>query len=173
MEGTRDQTSERNFILSQGFPDPPPAACAAQFSGLMWQPRVTLLVLLVGVVTRRWEIFAAVAAFHWWCALVPRWNPFEAAYNSFFATGGKPPILPAPPPRRFALAMSGTMSLAIAFALYSGWQKTSWVLEGMLVLAMTAQSFFRFCLGSYMFFLLTGKIRFANSTLPWSRSAAR
>ena len=173
MEGTEDRTSERNFILSQGFEDPPPAECAARFTGLMWQPRVTLLVLLVGAATRRWEIFAAVAAFHWWNALVPRWNLFEAAYNRFLATEGRPPILPAPPPRRFAQGMSGTMSLAIAFSLYSGWHTTAWVLSGMLICAMTAQSFFRFCLGSYIFFLLTGKVRFANSTLPWSRTPAR
>jgi hypothetical protein len=30
--------------------------------------------------------------------------------------------------------------------------------------------FGRFCLGSYLFLLLTGQARFANRTLPWART---
>jgi hypothetical protein len=43
-----------------------------------------------------------------------------------------------------------------------------WGLEALLLAALGALIFGRFCLGSYLFLLLTGQVEFANRTLPWA-----
>lgn len=43
-------------------------------------------------------------------------------------------------------------------------------LEKMLVVALAALVFGKFCLGSYVFRLLRGEAAFAKRTLPWVRS---
>ena len=45
----------------------------------------------------------------------------------------------------------------------------AYVLEAGLVLAFSMLLFGKFCLGAYVFHVLRGETRFANSTLPWAR----
>jgi hypothetical protein len=59
--------------------------------------------------------------------------------------------------------------LAIGLSLVAGWRPLAWVIEGLLLAALVALIFGRFCLGSYLFFLVTGQSGFANRTLPWAR----
>jgi hypothetical protein len=66
--------------------------------------------------------------------------------------------------------MAGTFMLAIGLSLLYGWRTLAWSLEGLLLLALAALIFGRFCVGSYLFHLLTGHIGFANKTLPWGRA---
>jgi hypothetical protein len=80
-----------------------------------------------------------------------------------------PPLGPAPSPRRFAQGMAGTFMLAIGFALLLGSRGAAWSLEALLLAALGALIFGRFCLGSYIFLLVSGQTGFANRTLPWSR----
>jgi hypothetical protein len=44
----------------------------------------------------------------------------------------------------------------------------AYTFEGLLLAALGALIVGRFCLGSYLFLLLTGQSGFANRTLPWS-----
>jgi hypothetical protein len=163
---------KRNFILQQGFPEPPPATCPVQYSGLLFQPRLVGLVVLVAIVLQEPRIFLALGAVLWWCALVPRWNPFDALYNRTLALQpGGVALLPAPNPRRFAQGMAGTFALAIGISLALGWKGVALVLEGLLVVAVGALIFGGFCLGSFIFHLLTGRAGFARRTLPWARGA--
>ena len=72
---------KRNFILQQGLQEPPAASCPLQYSALLFQPRLVGLIVLVAVIFQEPRVFLALAGVLWWCALVPRLNPFDALYN--------------------------------------------------------------------------------------------
>jgi hypothetical protein len=59
--------------------------------------------------------------------------------------------------------------LAIGASLLAGWTTLAWVVEALLLVALGALIFGRFCLGSFIFHLLTGNRAFAVRTLPWAR----
>ena len=44
------------------------------------------------------------------------------------------------------------------------------VTTGLILVAMAALIFGKFCLGSYIFHLIRGRVSFANATLPWKRT---
>ena len=165
-----------NFMRQQGFTDEPPDACDMHFEGLYYQPRrvfpaVLLATLLQFVSTPvSAALFFLISAVLWWNTLLPALNPFEIAYNRRVAAPrGRPPLSPAPGPRRFAQGMAAAMTLGTAIALLSGQTTLAWVLEAMLVVAFSLLLFAKFCLGAYVFHLLKGRVAFANSTLPWAR----
>ena len=165
-------TLKGNFILQQGLSEASTASCPAQYSALLFQPRLTGLVILVAVLLQEPWVFLALGGVLWWSALVPRLNPFDALYNrTLAARPGKIALTPAPPPRRFAQGMAGTFALAIGTSLALGWKTTAFVLEGLLIVALGALVFGGFCLGSYIFHLLRGRATFARQTLPWARGA--
>lgn len=163
-------TAKLNFIRQQGFRDASPKACDYQYPALMWQPRVIGILVLVGLVLQAWLYFLALSALLWWNVVLPALNPFDALYNHLVAKPkGVPRLSPAPAPRRFAQAMAGSFMLAIGLSLLSGLSFLSWTLEALLLGALGALIFGRFCLGSYLFLLFTGEFDFAKRTLPWAR----
>ncbi len=162
-------TSELNFVRQQGFRDATPQACASRYPALMWQPRVIGVLVVIGVVLQSWRFFSILGLILWWNALLPHLNVFDAVYNSLIAgPKGLPRLTAAPGPRRFAQGMAGTFMFAIALSLARGHVLLAWVIEGMLMAALAALIFGRFCLGSYVFHLIRGDAGFANRTLPWS-----
>ena len=64
-----------------------------------------------------------------------------------------------------ALFLSGA-----GLAFLGGWPSLSWILQGVVAIALGALVLGRFCLGSYLYHLLRGDTSFANRTLPWSRA---
>jgi hypothetical protein len=162
---------KQNFIHQQGLGEPSAAACPPQYSALQFQPRVVALVVLVAVILQAPWIFLTLGAILWWSALLPRLSPFDAIYNRTLATRpGGIRLSPAPPPRRFAQGMAGTFLLGIGMSLLLGWKTTALVLEGFLIVAIAALMA-GFCLGSFIFHLLSGRGTFATRTLPWARGA--
>ena len=159
-----------NFVRQQGFRDATSGSCGLQYPALMWQPRVIGVLVVIGLVLQSWRYFLVMSAILWWNVFLPHLNLFEAAYNLLVA---KPKGLPraprAPAPRRFAQATAGTFMLVIAVSLARGWNALAVGVEVALVFALAALIFGRFCLGSYLFHVLTGNGGFANRTLPWSR----
>jgi len=166
------KTAELNFVRQQGLKDASPETCAYQYPALMWQPRAIGILVLVGVVLQAWPYFLALSAILWWNVALPNLNPFDALYNRLVGKPkGLPRLGPARSPRRFgAQPIAGTFMLAIALSLSAGWYSLAWGLEAFLVAALAALIFGRFCLGSYVFLLLTGQAKFANRTLPWARN---
>ncbi len=159
-----------NFVRQQGFRDASPKACDYQYPALMWQPRFVGILVLIGWVLQAWLYFLALSGLLWWNVLLPTLNPFDALYNRLVAKPrGVPRLSPAPAPRRFAQAMAGAFMLAIGLSLISGLSFLSWTLEALLLGALGALIFGRFCLGSYLFLIFTGEFHFANRTLPWGR----
>lgn len=160
----------KNFMLQQGYSEEPEAACAAHFSALSLQPRVVGLLAALAILSQAAVIFLALSLILWWNVAFPDKNVFELFYNRFVAAPrGKPLLTRAPAPRLFAQGMAATFTLAIAVSLTMHWLIASLVLEGLLILALMALLGGRFCLGSFVYHLLHGKIAFACSTLPWSR----
>jgi len=159
-----------NFMRQQGFPDAPPDACQMHFEGLYFQPRIVFPLVLIAILLQSGPLFLALSALLWWNVAVPRLNPFERAYNRWVAPRrGSPPLPPAPGPRRFAQGMAAAFLLGAGLALLGGAAALAWTLEAALVAAFSALLFGKFCLGAYIFHLLRGEVRFANSTLPWAR----
>jgi len=171
MEGNgKNYHAERNFILQQGLSVPPDESCPIRFSALMFQPRVVGTVVLAAVLLQSPAIFLTLSGVLWWSALFPRWNPFDALYNhTFGARPGALRLSAAPAPRRFSQGMAGSFALAIGGSLLFGWSLAASILETLMLGALAALVFGRFCLGSFIFHFVRGQGEFARSTLPWQR----
>ena len=113
-------------------------------------------------------MFFALAAVLWWSALNPRHNPFDALYNRFLAPTRGMTLAPAPAPRRFAQFLAGTFAVTIGASLVLGWHTAALIIEGFLIVAIGALVLGGFCLGSYIFHVLSGRSDFAKRTLPWA-----
>jgi hypothetical protein len=160
--------TERNFILQQGLPAPSAEGCPSRFSALMFQPRIVGFVVLAGLISQSAALFLALSGLLWWNVVVPHLNPFDALYNRTIGTRpGAAPLPAAPAPRRFAQGMAGSFALAIGTSLVRGWAVVAYTLEAMMVLALSALLFGRFCLGSFIFYVLRGRADFARRTAPW------
>jgi Domain of unknown function (DUF4395) len=160
--------ADRNFVVQQGLEAPEPASCGATTSSLLFQPRVVAVWIAVGIVLQNPLVFAALSAVLWWNALVPRSNPFDAVYNAFFAgRSGAPRLATAPGPRRFSQGMAGTFAAVVALCIYARAGTAAGILEAIFAVAVGALVFGRFCLGSFVFHLLRGRVGFAMRTLPW------
>lgn len=160
--------SRRNFVLQQGVDPLTTESCPARFSALMFQPRVVGSVILPAVVFQSPPVFLVLSGILWWNVALPRLNPFDAIYNR---TLGRRPgairLQPAPPPRRFAQGMAGSFALGIGTLLLLHAATAALVLQGLLLAALVALVFGRFCLGSFVYHLLRGRSGFAKATLPW------
>ena len=158
-----------NFMKQQGFAPEPPDRATLRFEGLQFQPTIVGSMMLVGILTQSPAIFLLLSAVLWLNVLVPAANPFENFYNRFVARRrGRPPLTPAPGPRRFAQGMAAVFMLAAGLTLLQGWRTASYVFQGLLVVAFAALLIGKFCLGAYVYHLLKGDTAFANGTCPWS-----
>jgi len=159
-----------NFMRQQGFPEEPADACNMHFAGLYFQPRIMFALVLIATLLQSGPMFLALSAILWWNVVLPRWNPFERAYNRFVAKHrGTGPLGAAPGPRRFAQGMAAAFMLAAGASLLFGQPLLAYVFEAGLVAAFSLLLFGKFCLGAYVFHVLRGEVGFANSTLPWAR----
>jgi hypothetical protein len=161
-----------NFIKQQGFEDAGARTCDFQYPALMFQPRLIGVIVLAGVILQSAPLFLALSAVLWWNALLPGLNPFDGLYNRLVASRkGLPPLTAAPAPRRFSQGMAATFMLLIGVSLRAGWNTLAWVSEALLLVALGALIFGAFCLGSFVFHLVTGNYEYAKRTLPWTRGA--
>ena len=167
LRPSSESNPKRNFILQQGLCEPAARTCPLQYSALLFQPKLVGLWLVLATILQAKFMFFALAAVLWWSAMVPRLNPFDALYNWIFARGTA--LTPAPAPRRFAQFLAGSFALAIGLSLALGWHMAAWVLEGLFIAAVAALVLGGFCLGSFVFHVLSGHGDFATRTLPWTR----
>ena len=160
--------SKRNFILQQGLDRPSQESCPVRFSALMFQPRLIGSFILLAVILQSPASFLVLSGILWWNALIPRLNLFDVVYNRALANRpGAVRLDPAPPPRRFAQGMAGSFALAIGMLLPLQLGTAALVLQILLLTALAALIFGRFCLGSFLYHLLRGRSDIAIGTLPW------
>ena len=160
-----------NFVAQQGFKNTSGPVCEVQYTALMFQPRLLGVFVLAGLIYQSGLIFLILSAILCWNVVVPSLNPFDAIYNSLIAgPKGFQRLTAAPGPRRFAQGMAATFMLCIGIFLLLKWQIVAWIFESLLVVALSALIFGKFCLGSYVFHLFKGNAAFANRTLPWARN---
>jgi hypothetical protein len=163
-------SAEMNFVKQQGIKNVGAANCEFQFPALMLQPRLIGILVVSALLFQSGWFFLLLSAVLWWNVLLPDLNPFDALYNNLVAAPkGLKRLGAAPSPRRFAQGMAGSFMLFIGISILLGWTVAAWILEVLLVAALVALIFGKFCLGSYLFHLLRGNVAFANRTLPWSR----
>ena len=84
------EIAKRQFVRQQGFGDAPPASCAYQYSGLMFQPRLLAAIVLLAILLQSAAMCLVLAGILWWNVLVPRRNPFDALYNRTIAAAPEP-----------------------------------------------------------------------------------
>ncbi len=162
--------AKRNFILQQGFEDPAPAVCPIQYSALVFQPKIVLILVVAGILFQSWAVFAGLGALLWWSALFPKLNPFRALYNR--TLGSQPGAFrldPSPAPRRAAETEAGTVALTSALLIYAGLSLSAYVVEAVFLAAGLAVIVGGFCTGTFVYHILRGNWRFALRTLPWAR----
>jgi len=168
--GSENPDSKRNFILQQGLDRPAQESCPVRFSALMFQPRLLGSFILLAVILQSPAIFLVLSGILWWNVLIPRLNLFDVVYNRTLANRpGAARLDPAPPPRRFAQGMAGSFALAIGILLLRQMGTAALVLQVLLLAALAALIFGRFCLGSFLYHLLRGRSDFAIGTLPWKQ----
>jgi hypothetical protein len=74
-------------------------------------------------------------------------------------------------PRRFSMALAGAFAALTSLAIYQQWWIAAYLLEGFLLVAVTAVAVGRLCFGSFLYYLARGEKEFALRTLPWGRGA--
>jgi hypothetical protein len=164
-------SAKLNFVEQQGFKNPNVSDCEIQYTALMFQPRLLGVFVLAGLIFQSGMIFLILSGILWFNVFVPALNPFDAVYNRFIAgPKGLQRLSSAPEPRRFAQGMAAAFMLCIGLFLLLKWQTLAWIFEGLLVVALSALIFGKFCLGSYVFHLFKGNVAFAKRTLPWARN---
>jgi len=119
--------------------------------------------VIVGAILEAPVIFVALWLILWLSAFFPRLNPFEALYNRL---SSRFRLTTAPPPRRFAQWLAGTMALAISLLLRAGYRRAAIAVEGSLLAAVAAILFRGFCFGSWLFHRLTTRPSDGRHPLP-------
>ena len=174
LRGTAMWNNEvkRNFILQQGFEEPTPQVCPRQYSALHFQPRIVFVWIAVGIVFQSPPVFYALCGVLWWSALVPKLNPFDALHNLTIGANRTDAfyLTPAPAPRRTAQALAGAFALGCGLLLRFGFATAAHVLEGIFIAAVLALVLGGFCLGSFVYYLSSGRGAFARKTMPWANS---
>lgn len=145
-------SSKRDFILQQGLG----ASCSVEsaplvFSALQFQPKILAGLVALGALLQSAGMFLALGVLLWWSALAPRWNPFEALYNATRRVRRGICLMPAAPPRLFAQALAGSIALSIAAMLILNERTPAILLEVLLLIAIAAILFARFCFGAFLF----------------------
>lgn len=162
--------SELNFIRQQGFEDASASSCEILYPALMFQPIGVGIFVIIGTVFQLPAIFLTLAGILLFSALVPHLNPFDLLYNKLISTEMEyRRFTPAPEPRRFSQALAGTVMLIVGISLILNWFILAIVFNTLIILALIALIFGKFCAGSYIYHFIRGRLRFANETLPWNQ----
>jgi hypothetical protein len=147
--------SEIQFIRQLGYRNIHPDH--RLYVALMFQPRTVAGLVALGIVLQSPWLFLGLAAVLWLGAVAPTRNLFDAVFNRLIACpGGLPRLGVAPPPRRFAQAVAGTMALAIGVASLSGASLIAWIFEGFFAVGSMMVVFGRICGPAMLYLRLTG-----------------
>jgi len=160
-----------NFVRQQGIEEATAQSCGIHYPALMWQPRLIVLLVLIGLLLETGGYYLALGAVLWWSALFPRLSPFDAIYNRVVARRrNRQPLGPARGPRRMSQALGGAFSIGLGLLMRAGRIEMAWTVFLIFMLFLLLLVLGRFCAGALVFYLLTGKLAYLRRTMPWSRS---
>ena len=164
-----NSSTEYKFLQQQGYDDNPEQAAGERYNSLIFQPVIVGTAMLIAILSQSAEIFLVFSALLWINTLFPGINPFERLYDALIGLPkGRPPIPPAPAPRRFMQGMAASLMLTAGWALLAQQFFLSYIAQSFIAAAFSALLFGKFCVGAYLYHLLTGNHRFANRTCPWN-----
>jgi len=163
-------SKELKFLEQQGYEGNSEQSARQKYNALIFQPVIVGTSMLIAIVTQSAEIFFIFSALLWINTFFPRINPFERLYDALVGLArGREPLPPAPAPRRFMQGMAASLMLISGLSLLAQQFLLSYIAQSFIAMAFSALLFGKFCVGAYLYHLLTGNSRFANQTCPWSR----
>ena len=162
-------TAEYKFLQQQGFGTETEETSKSHFNALLFQPIIVGSVMLLAIVTQSANLFLIFSGILWTNTIFPKANPFERLYDKTIGKShGHGPLQPAPAPHRFMQGMAATLMLVSAITILNGHLLISYITQAFIAVAFSLLLFGKFCIGAYLYHLLTGNAQFANNTCPWS-----
>jgi hypothetical protein len=155
--------STRRLLELQGFYGVEDSELSKVDSGLRVSPVICAMTVAVATITANANLFWGLLPFALAGALFPG-HPFDVVYNHGLRHWTKGPRLPRyPAPRRFTCLLASAFIAASAFFIQSGAVETGQILGGILVATALVPILTGFCVPSFLYRLVTGKIDFGWS----------
>ncbi len=163
-------SAEYKFLQQQGFTEDTEENAKTHYNALLFQPIIVGSFMALAILFQSATIFFIFGVILWFNTLLPQFNVFEMIYNSTLRLMRSEPRLGAAPmPRRFMQGMAGTLMFLASFTLSAGLLTLSYIFQAFIAVAFAALLFGKFCLGAYIYHVLSGRTKFANATCPWSK----
>lgn len=134
-----------------------PNTRTVDYSALRTNQGFVVLLLVVGFLLDSWHLVALVAAVLLLGAALPAANLFKSIYFYLLRPSGiaRPDVREDDPaPHRFAQGVGGTVTIASAAALASGWGLLGWSLSGIVVALASLNLFAGVCVGCLLYYQL-------------------
>ena len=152
--------STRRLLELQGFYGVEDSDLGKIDFGLRVSPVVCAVTVAIATVTANATIFWGLLPFALMGGLLSG-HPFDVVYNHGLRRWIKGPRLPLyPAPRRFACLLASVFIVASALLIESGAVVTGQALGGILVATALVPIVTGFCVPSFLYRLVTGKISF-------------
>jgi hypothetical protein len=127
--------------------------------GLRVAPVFCMTLSAIATATGSASLFWALLPFAL-AGIVLNGNPFDVVYNHGLRHWLKGPRIPRYPlPRRFACGVAALFTIAAALSFQYGWNLAGQIIGASLALAAFVPVVTGFCIPSFIFRLVTGKIR--------------
>lgn len=127
--------------------------------GLRTSPLICALVAATATILASAELLWAMLPFALWGGFT-KGHPFDVIYNHGLRHIVNGPKLPAyGAPRRFACRFASVFIVATALSFQYGAQLAGYILGGSLVVAALVPVFTGFCIPSFIYRLVTGKLK--------------
>jgi hypothetical protein len=143
----------------QGFGDLDTKAKSRYALPLRFTPGVGTTLVVVGLIWQSPAWLAAVAVTALSGALLPRAMFIDLVYNfGVRHLFGAPPLPPTPTPRRFSYVLSATLLAGSALSFSYGLSALGCLLGGMVAVGGTILTVSLWCLGSWFYRLIFGRV---------------
>lgn len=152
--------STRRLLELQGFYGIEDSELSKVDLGLRVSPVICAITVAVATISANITIFWGLLPFALAGALLPG-HPFDVVYNHGLRHWIRGPRLPRyPAPRRFACLLASVFIVASALFIQSGAVVTGQLLGGALVATALVPILTGFCVPSFIYRLVTGKLTF-------------
>ena len=152
--------STRRLLELQGFYNVEDDELSKVDFGLRVSPMICAITVAVATISANANIFWSLLPFALAGALLPG-HPFDVVYNHglrHWIKGSRLPRYAAP--RRFACLLASAFIAASALSIQSGAVLTGQILGGVLVATALVPILTGFCVPSFLYRLITGKLTF-------------